>query len=408
MREIRRRKFLEQSIWTTSAAALTGSILCNQCRTQGQDDVASKPQSTQQPGTRTTTTQVDPAGYFSLMKKGERWWLSDPNGQAFFSIGLNHIDPATLRYPENIQIWREQYGGSTLRWIRESVTPNLKKWGFNSVGWVQEVTVRQWRHSRSFTVDEYRALEMPYCHLLPFTETHQWEQHTAHYDFRSPDWKEWCDYVARSHCGELSEDKNLIGYFYSDCPTWIHVRPHNTWRGPIFDPEGLKTEAGRKELRELAQAYYQTTHDAIRRYDKHHLILGDRYEANAPIADEVIEAALPFVDVLSFQDFRAPTKHLAEWHEKTGKPVLLADAAKMKWQTDPGEFTRNEGAWYAETLEGLFASRGCVGFHLCGAYQRNRARRYGLLDEQENPDAENVALIEAANKQIAKRIANID
>ncbi|MCS7470001.1 hypothetical protein NZK35_25410 [Stieleria sp. ICT_E10.1] len=244
------------------------------------------------------------------------WWLINPAGKPFFSMGLNHIDPASLRYPENLAIWREKYGGSTLRWIKESVAPNLQAWGFNTVGWVQEVTVKQWQHSRPFTIDEYRSLDMPYCHLLPFTESHQWEKHTVHYDFRSEDWKEWVDYVARSHCAELAEENNLIGYFYSDCPTWTHDRPANQWRGPIFDPDRLKTEAGRKELSELAGSYYKTTHDAIRRYDKHHLLLGDRYEANAPIATEVINAAKPYVDVISFQDFRDPVKHLDEWHRK--------------------------------------------------------------------------------------------
>ena len=348
------------------------------------------------------TTQLDADDFFTLDQRDDHWWLITPDGDPFFTLGVNHIDPATLRYPENIHLWREKYGGSTIRWIRESVAPNLKAWGFNSVGWVQEVSVREWRHSRAFTVDEYRALEMPYCHLLPFTESHQWEKHTVHYDFRSDDWKDWCDYVARSHCAELAEERNLIGYFYSDCPTWIHTRPRNKWRGPIFDPERLETEAGRRELTELASSYYQTTHDAIRRYDKHHLILGDRYEANAPIADEVIDAALPFVDVLSFQDFRDPVTHLKSWHDKTGKPVLLADAARMKWQTVPGEFTRNEGDWYAETLAELFGNPGCIGFHLCGAYQRNRARRYGLIDEQEQPDQENVAAMRVANEEVAR------
>ena len=267
------------------------------------------------------TTQVDAEGYFTLGQRDGHWWLITPAGAPFFSLAVNHIDPATLRYPENIHLWREKYGGSTIRWIRESVAPNLKSWGFNSVGWVQEVSVRQWQHSRSFTIDEYRALDLPYCHLLPFTESHQWEKHTVHYDYQSEDWKEWCDYVARAQCAELAEEPNLIGYFYSDCPTWTHRRPSNEWRGPIFDPERLKTEAGRKELTQLAHAYYKTTHDAIRRYDKHHLILGDRYEANAPIAMEVINAALPFVDVLSFQDFRdpvTPPQHLAPENGQAG------------------------------------------------------------------------------------------
>ena len=350
------------------------------------------------------TTQINSEGFFTLGRQQDHIWLITPDGKPFFTMGVNHIDPATMRYPENIHIWKEKYGGSTLRWIEESVAPNLKAWGFNSVGWVQEVSVRQWRHSRSFTVDEYRALNMPYCHLLPFMESHQWEQHTTHFDFRSEEWKEWCDYVARAECAELSDDPNLIGYFYSDCPTWVHTRDHNAWRGPIFDPELLDSEAGRKELNELAHSYYKTTHDAIRRYDKNHLILGDRYEANQRIAKEVVNAADPFVDVLSFQDFRDPVNQLHDWHQKTGKPVLLADAAKMKWQTLPGEFTRNQGMWYADTLAALFENPGCIGFHLCGAYQRNRARRYGLIDELENPDEENVAIMKAANETITQKM----
>ena len=347
-------------------------------------------------------TQAKPDGFFTLGRRDERWWLMTPDGEPFFSLGLNHIDPASLRYPENIHIWRDKYGGSTTRWIRESVAPNLKEWGFNTVGWVQEVTVRRWRHSRAFTIDEYRALDMPFCHLLPFTESHQWEQHTRHFDFHGSQWKEWVDYVARSHCAELSGERNLIGYFYSDCPTWVHERPDNAWRGPIFDPDRLKTESGRKELTELARAYYQTTHDAIRRYDPHHLILGDRYEANAAIAMEVIEAALPLVDVLSFQDFRDPVVHLDEWHKKTGKPVLLADAAGLRRPAPAGGFTPNDGAWYAEVLGALIDNPGCIGFHLCGAYQRNKARRRGLLDEMERPDQENLELIGAANAKVSR------
>ncbi|MFY0651710.1 MAG: hypothetical protein JXQ96_06735 [Cyclobacteriaceae bacterium] len=347
-----------------------------------------------------TTINNKPNRYFTIEFRKNRWWLITPEGKPFFTIGMNHIDPASMRYPENIHIWKEKYDGSTIKWLKESVAKNLKDWGFNTVGWEQEVTVRQWRHSRSFTVDEYRALNMPYCHMLPFTEAHQWEQHTRHFDFNSSQWEEWCDYVARAQCAELSEDPNLIGYFYSDCPTWVHERDVNKWRGPIFDPERLKTETGRAELSSLAQQYYKTTRDAIRRYDKNHLIFGDRYEANAPIAMEVVEAALPFVDILSFQDFRDPVNHLDYWYKQTGKPVLLADAAKMKWNTEPGEFTRNNGQWYAETIDQLSKNPGCIGFHLCGAYQRNKARRYGLLDENENPDAENVELIRAANHKI--------
>lgn len=349
------------------------------------------------------TTQPDCQGYYTLGIRDGHWWLITPEGRPFFSIGLNHIDAATMRYPENLDLWRNKYNGDIIRWIRESVSPNLKDWGFNTVGWVQEVTVRHWAHSRAFTMQEYAALEMPYCHLLPLMESHQWEQHTRHFDFTGKEWEEWCDYVARAHCAELAQDPNLIGYFYSDCPTWTHDRPQNEWRGPVFDPALLETETGRRELTALSRHYYKTIHDAIRRYDPHHLLLGDRYEANAHIAMPVIEAAMPYVDVLSFQDFNDPVNHLDHWYKTTGKPVLLADAARA----GPGEgiFKRNDGKWYSDTLQRLYENPGCIGFHLCGAYQRNKSRARGLLDEFEQPDTENVDLIRSANRKVGGLMA---
>lgn len=345
-------------------------------------------------------------GFFSLEQVDNHWWFITPEGKPFFSIGLNHIDPASLRYPENIHIWEEKYNGSTLEWIKKSVKPHLEGWGFNTLGWEQEVTVKQWQHSRSFTNDELQALDMPYCRMLPFTESHQWEKHTVKYDFFSKDWIEWCEYVARSYCAEAKDDPNLIGYFFSDCPTWIHDRPQNEWRGPIFDPEKLKTPEGKEELSAMAIQYYKTIHAAIRKYDPNHLILGDRYEANAPIAMEVIEAALPYVDVLSFQDFRDPTKHMEEWYAKTGKPVLLADGSGIT--KGEGIYKRTDGNWYAKHITALYEQEGCVGFHLCGAYQRNKQRARGLLDEYEQPDSENVDIIQATNKKLHDRMKNLN
>lgn len=75
--------------------------------------------------TAAATTQPEPAGFFTLGKRDGHLWLITQDGAPFFTIGLNHIDAATLRYPENVRIWREKYGGSMLRWIEESVAPNL-------------------------------------------------------------------------------------------------------------------------------------------------------------------------------------------------------------------------------------------------------------------------------------------
>ncbi|MBP8256993.1 MAG: hypothetical protein KAX37_06675 [Opitutaceae bacterium] len=352
------------------------------------------------------TTQPEPGGHFTLAQRGDHWWFITPEGEPFFSIALNHIDPAPLRYLENGDLWTRKYGNSMERWLKQSVAPDLRAWGFNSVGWTQEVVTRgptNHRHSRAFIFEEYQWLGLPYCHLLPFADFHQWENETRYPDFSSTEFADWCDYVGREHCARMAGDPKLIGYFYVDCPTWIHTRPDNRWRGPLFDPAKLKSEAGRRELLDLATRYYRVTHEAVRRYDKNHLILGDRYEANAPIAEEVVRAALPFVDVLSFQHFGPPGKVQADlnrWHDFSGKPVLLADGARQI--AGEGDTKRHDPKGYAETLAALRDVKSCVGYHLCGAYLRNNARKRGLRDAAERPDSEAIAGITAANLETAR------
>ncbi len=355
---------------------------------------------------RAATTQAATKSFFTVAQRGGRWWLITPEGAPFFSVALNHIDPAPLRFVENGNLWLTKYGNSMERWLRESVAPDLRAWGFNSVGWTQEVVTRgptNHRHSRGFTFEEYQWLGLPYCHQLPFADFHQWEAETRHPDFASAEFAEWCDYVAREHCARMAGDPKLIGYFYMDCPTWVHTTKFSAWKGPLFDPEKLKSEAGRNELSELATRYYRITHDAVRRYDKNHLILGDRYEAKAALPEEVVRAALPYVDVLSFQDFSAPAAvkaNLIRWHELSGTPVLYADGCRSLSEPNGGQ--RHDAKGYAEILAALRDVRGCVGMHLCGAYLRNRTRQRGLRDELEQPDREAVAGITAANRKHAE------
>lgn len=345
-------------------------------------------------------------GAGKFYRVGERkghWWFLTPEDKSEFSIAMNHIDSTGLRQPEGIDIWRKKYGNSEERWLKEGVVPDLKRWGFNSIGWTQEVVIKTptiHRHSRPFSYEHYQWMGMPYCHLLPFAEFHQWEVETRNPDLFSKDWEEWCDYVARDSCQRMADDPKLIGYFYIDCPTWVHTRG----KAPMFDPQRLSSAAGRDELFKLASRYYQVTHDAIRRYDKNHLILGDRYEAKAALPEQVVKAALPFVDVLSFQHFDGPaavTANLEKWHKLTGKPTLLADASL------PGR-NQSRDRWgenYTQMIRGLRESPSCVGWHLCGAYLTNRTRKFGLKDELDVANRGLVEAVTAANRETAQWVA---
>ena len=208
--------------------------------------------------------------FFTIEKLNGRCWLIDPSGNPFWSIGINHVDPASLRYFESENVWQDKYQNHMKQWLGH-VQKDLEGWGFNTLGWNQEVVTindQNHRHSRSFTFEEYQWLNMPYCHLLPFIESHQWEVETKLPDIESNGFAEWCDYVARDQCARMKDDLKLIGYFYTDCPTFVHNRKGNEWKGTLFDPELLKSESGRKEIHRKATVYYKVLHDSIKRYDK--------------------------------------------------------------------------------------------------------------------------------------------
>lgn len=348
--------------------------------------------------------------YFTITKVNGRFFLKDPNGNLFFSIGINHVDSSPLRYIENMDIWQGKYENSMEAWLKKDVHVNLNNWGFNTIGWNQEVVTinpRNHRHSRSFTPEEYKWLDMPYCHMLHFADFHQWEAETINPDFFSVDFSDWCDFVARDEVARLANDPNLIGYFYMDCPTWVHTTKYTQWKGPLFDPEKLKTESGRKDLFKMASQYYKVTHDAIRRYDKNHLIFGDRYEARKLLAKEVIMAAAPYIDVLSFQHFAKPLQintNLNYWHDLTGLPTILADSSHQTKDPVTG-YMMHKLDGYPNTYKTLKENNSCIGYHLCGAYLENRARKRGLLREDETPHAKVVEMMTSVNSDMKEWVS---
>jgi hypothetical protein len=354
-------------------------------------------------------------GFFRVEQHENRWWFITPEGKRFWSIGMNHIDSAAIRFAESGDIWQREFGNSQERWL-SSVHADLQDWGFNTIGWTQEVVIINdgyHRHSRPFTYEEYQWADMPYCHMLPFTEAHQWQVEVRQPDIRSSDFEEWCDYVARDECARFRDDPKLIGYFYCDCPQWVHTAPDTEWRGSLIDPDMLKSESGKREIFAIAQHYYKVIHDAIRRYDPNHLILGDRWEANRALPEEIVQAALPYVDVLSYQCF-GTVENIAEkmqhWANFSDHPILLADAAGFIHAHDdtgwPPQSDRNQDAnHYRQVMGALWDIPQSVGYHLCGAHIRNNARRYGFRDRTNQIIPETVDGIRSVNADIQSRIA---
>lgn len=126
----------------------------------------------------------------------------------------------------------------------------------------------------------------------------------------------------------------------------------------------------------ILQKYYQVTHDAVKRHDPNHLILGDRYNGNTFVPDVAIEAMKPYVDVFSVQYygiFEEQKDDLETWHRKSDKPLLLCDSCfSVVDENMPNPFGHHVQSQEerAEAYEGyarkVFEMPYIVGWHWCG------------------------------------------
>jgi len=238
--------------------------------------------------------------------------------------------------------------------------------------------------------------------LLPFAETHQWDNEVRHPDFFSKDFEDWCDYVAAASA-RASPGTQTHRLLLHGLPVLGHTQAANRWKGPLFDPERLKTDDGRRELTRLATRYYQVTHDAIRRYDPRHLILGDRYEANAPLATEVVEAAKPTWMCSVFRISRIRE------HLRTGTRARASRSCGPTAQkTSPPRTPPPARATSATAASGMPRCWGdCA---RAGVRRRAFVRRLSAQPRPQSrtarraraPDEENLALIARANRETAE------
>lgn len=365
-------------------------------------------------------------GYFRLEQTPDRWWMVDPDGNSFLTIGLNHADESNLKYPHNREIWKQKYG-SRKNWIREGVVKDLKTWGFNTIGWTQEYISGDWGvaldwfgdpidlgHSTTgWSAADFRLANMPYVLQLRVQQIEDWNGYPAFRDVYSSDFDVYCEYLARSICFDHAGSKNLIGYFLVDIPAWL---PHASGND-FYQLKGLEGSVRDEKLYDIASKYYETITKHIRSYDSNHLILGDRYNGNKGIPDAVLRAMQPFVDVLSVQYFTSPTQEsrqqmrndLERWQQQTGKPVIIADIGNWApTQLNPHrvsgiETQRGRGEDYVDAIGAVLQEPWFLGWHWC-AYVENTGRGWGIKDPWDEPYQDFVSLIQEFNQSVYDRV----
>jgi hypothetical protein len=314
-------------------------------------------------------------GFFHTEQIQGRWWLVSPEGNAFFSKGVDHVSFApesdsAPEAPHDLAAWAktaaEQLGG----------------WNFNTLG--------AWSSTQMYTVGLAYA---PMVDVAASAGRDVWLKGGV-VDYFSAEFQQAADRAAQRICAPRAKDPWVLGYFTDNelrwgadwrgtsslleaylkmpatAPGYQKASAFLTARG--HEPSSLSAEDKSEFLGLAAAEYARVASEAIRGTDPNHLVLGCRF-ALYP-ADAAIRAVGRYFDAISYHSYNPvpPVDRLELITRLTGKPVLLSEFSfkamdsglpNTKGAAKPVATQEDRAKGFANYVEALAALPGCVGYH---------------------------------------------
>ena len=376
------------------------------------------------------------SGFFRLEKAG-RWWLVTPDGNAFLSFGVNHVAPHLLRQEANQAFWLRKFSAGDLRdlaWMqgyRDKVRRDLAAFGFNTLG--THSSTRFYEPGFAPYIHETRFVDIPHwmepaekdfldvfstqfeehcdgrardqCrqrakdpHLIGysltdcpiFTDLDAAPRENSVYGAKRPGLPTWprvLRNLAAEHAGKnvyIETVRQIYGgdiaafnsAYRTGFGSFDALAGASGWR-PRTDPANPdETRDNHRFLTRVVERYYQVATRSIRRYDRNHLILGDKLNGNTDTPDSIIGLAGRYMDVIYYQTFGAYAEqkpHLDRWARVTRKPFFNGDSSysvptpEMPDPYGPHCKDQQERARRSlEFAESAFARPDFVGWSHCG------------------------------------------
>jgi hypothetical protein len=313
-------------------------------------------------------------GYFRVAKLGDRWWVIDPKGYAFYVVGTDHVNYRAhwceklgyAPYSRNVQA---KYGTEE-KWAA-SAAERLKAWGFNTLGAGHSESVR-YRGLAHTVFLSFGTAFTAFSDIVPRTT---W---TGFPDVFDPRFAEYCAIEARRQCAPHRDDPWLLGYFLDNELEWFGKNGSETgiademmkkppshpakraflellkqrhasiealnaaWKTSYASWEALAGETAlppeasladrRAFVRLTADRYFAATCAAIRQADPNHMILGCRFAMNAPGIWDIAGRYLDIVSVNYYGNVdlvRGTTTDMpaamARYHRESRRPLMITE-----------------------------------------------------------------------------------
>lgn len=293
--------------------------------------------------------------YYTVVRRGHSYWFATPSGKRIWSVGIDCVEAGGKGTADNPHYDGVSLFGSREAWVRD-VLKKLKSWGVNTLG--------------GWSDDEDFHGKMPYTIVLHLGSYDK----APYHDLFSAATTGFLADAARKLVPPHKNDPNLVGYFTDNELGWWDdtlfleyfamgetapgkrklvgvMRDH--YQGSFADlkrewsvdansfqellsAKSIHLKVGTKGIKAvhefnfaLARRYYSLVKSLIRRYDRNHLILGDRYCQYYNI--ETARASAPFIDVAStnagadWLDGSYSHSFFSTLNRLTGKPILVSE-----------------------------------------------------------------------------------
>ncbi|GAB5405257.1 MAG: hypothetical protein Aurels2KO_34880 [Aureliella sp.] len=315
-------------------------------------------------------------GYFHLKKFGDRHFLVTPEGHGYRALGINHFHNMTSR----------DYDGAI---------EQIRDWGFNA---------------GCYQGPRWMWKKYPYTKGINLVPTCIWKDDTAFAfkDVFDSEVLSQMESEVRKIVEPQAENAMLIGYFWTDIPVWTRTR-NGGWLGfykslPEDSAGGIKWREWKTAnldadedgfLVEIAKQLYAKGHEFVRKYDRNHLIFGDRYH-EIDIPESIVREALPYIDAIAIQPTSREFNH--DFFERTykqyGKPIYIADHvssfATEEYPVTMGQAAKTPeaySAYYKRYVTSAMSRPYMIGYNKC-QYQDQptpKLLKQGMLRVSEEP-----------------------
>ncbi|MBN2190999.1 MAG: hypothetical protein JW728_07315 [Candidatus Aureabacteria bacterium] len=304
-------------------------------------------------------------GFFHVEKIRNRWWIIDPEGNVFISMGVNAmayngdegLNTGTARYRDTVSgkyKTRDEWAKNTVK--------RIQGLGFNTVG--------------SWSDDETFNTGIPYTKILYLGDkaiNYGGLSVGCFADVFSDKFAAWCKEIAEQECSTRKDDPLLLGYFLDNEMKWLGGWEENPKSlleryiesgeskgkscaiemlrqkygtieklSEVYDTgasdwnsiNSLQVKKGEfgKALRDrldflglVAERYFEVTTRAIRKCDPNHMVLGCRYAYNTPEPVWVASGKFTDINSVNIYDQVPSDRTLKHCYKLSNRPIMITE-----------------------------------------------------------------------------------